>query len=326
MKKIVLLNLGGTITSVRTQTGGLQSGSMTGAELLADIDLRREDLDLEVVDVKSIPSNEMTLSDMVDIYQAINQQLDRGVDGLVLTHGTDTMEETSYFMDLLLDTPVPVVFTGSQRSILDLGFDGHANIRDAILTACDPASRGQGVLLVFNQEVFTAQGVVKSNSVAIQGFSDPQRGPLGLTYGGRLHYLRQACTRKKLSFDSLAFDNQVYLIKMTLDFNPKIIEALVATGCQGLVIEGLGVGSVPPAVQDQIQSAINQGLLVVLTTRASQGGVHRVYESKGAAIQLEQVGVILDQNYLTGPEARLKLIAFLASREKESISELWNQY
>ncbi|MDK6626781.1 asparaginase [Aerococcus urinae] len=326
-KRIVLINLGGTITSVHTQAGGLQSGSLTGAELLKDMDLSNLAVDLKIKEVKSIPSNEMSLADMADIAQAIEAEIDQGAQGIVLTHGTDTMEETSYFVDLLLDTPVPVVFTGSQLSSQDLGYDGFSNIRDAVLTAASDASAGKGTLLVFNQCIFTVNDVVKNNSIGLHAFESVNAGPLGVTYGGRVHYFRDYHPVDKFPVHlEQSFSPNVYLVKASLDFNPKMITALVEAGAEGFVLEGFGVGSLPPALQDILEQVIQAEIPVVLVAKANRGGIHKVYASMGAAIQLEQVGVILDQGYLNGQHARLKLIAMLNSPLKDDIAGNWNKY
>lgn len=326
MKKIVLLNLGGTITSVvDPTTGKLMSGTLTGKQLIEQSKLGDLNIDLEIKDVKSIPSPEMRCSDILDIKKAIEETLKENVDGIVLTHGTDTMEETSYMLDLLLDTEVPVVLTGSQRSIKDLGFDGAPNIRDAIITASDDASKKRGVLVVFNQEIFCAKRVVKTNSAGLGGFSAPVSGPMGTVYGGKVKYFYDYTPDKAIKVLDGEFTNKVYLIKMTLDFPIEMLEALLNTDVKGLVIEGFGVGAVVPEVQDVLGKFTKKNIPVVLVSKCLTGGIWKFYGSKGAAVQLEKAGCILDEDYLQGPKARLKLITMLNSEYKENIKENWNK-
>ncbi|WP_308553739.1 asparaginase [uncultured Peptoniphilus sp.] len=326
MKKIALLNLGGTITSVADpKTGKLQSGTLTGKQLIEQCHLGDLGIDLEIKDIKSIPSPEMKCSDILDIKKAIEETLKENVDGIVLTHGTDTMEETSYMLDLLLSTEVPVVLTGSQRSAKDLGFDGAPNIRDAIIVASDEMSRKRGVLVVFNQEVFCAKRVIKTNSAGLGGFSDPVSGPMGAVYGAKVKYFYDYTPDKAIKILDEPLTNKVYLIKMTLDFPIEMLETLLNTDVKGLVVEGFGVGAVVPGVQDVLEKYVNKNIPVILVSKCHTGGVWKVYGSKGAAVQLEKVGCILDEGYLQGPKARLKLIAMLNSEYKDSIRENWNR-
>ena len=213
MKKIKLLNLGGTITSVRDpKTGGLRSGSLTGEELIEQSGLGSLNLNLDIENFKSLPSTEISLEDLREVKARIDEIISQGeFEGIVITHGTDTMEETAYMLNLIVDAKIPIVMTGSQRSIKDLGFDGSGNIRDAIIVASDNASQGKGVLLVFNQEILPAKFAFKSNSTGLRGFTAQGTGPLGNVYGGEANYYYDISPNKTLEILDKPFTNKVYL-------------------------------------------------------------------------------------------------------------------
>ena len=327
MQNITLISLGGTISSVENkQTGKLESGKLTGNELIKDIDLENFDLNLKIVDLKAIPSTEMKLSDIVDIKKQIDSEVEEGADAIVLTHGTDTLEETAFMLDLLYNGKAPVVITGSQRSMGNLGYDGSANLRDAIIVSSSDLSRNKGVLVVFDEKIFLARYVSKINSTELGGFSSTVSGPIGNVYGREVFYYYDTIEYKKLEILDYNFEKSVYIVKMNLDFDENIFDKIIDKDCHGIIIEGFGVGSVTPAVQDKVEKAIKLGIPVVLVTKCIQGGVRCVYGTKGTAVKLKELGAILDYGYLSSNKARLKLIAMQNSAEKDKIKNKWNLY
>lgn len=327
-KKIALINLGGTIMSIHDpETGRLRAGAMTGNELLENANLDHLDVEIDVIEVKSIDSSEMTLEDLRDIANAIQSSLDAGVDGIVLTHGTDTMEETAYMMDLIFATEVPIVFTGSQLSIEDLGFDGHSNIRDAVLTASSDESRGQGVLIVFDQSIIAAHGAIKQNSIGLHAFTSYLGGELGVLYDGRVTYYNLKNKRPHFTVDlSQAFTRNVHLVRMVLDFNADYLNYLVDHDCDGLIIESLGAGQIFPDAVPAVHKALDKNIPVIVVSRSYTGGVVSLYDGEGGGAALEQAGCTFDQGSLNGSQARIKLIAMLNSDLKDDIQANWNLY
>lgn len=327
MKKIKLLNLGGTITSVRDpKTGDLRSGSLTGEELIEQSGLGNLNLNLDIENFKSLPSTEISLQDLREVKVRLDDIIGQGeFQGIVITHGTDTMEETAYMLNLIVDAKIPIVMTGSQRSIKDLGFDGSGNIRDAIIVASDEKSIGKGILVVFDQDILPAQFVYKSNSTGLKGFTTQGTGPIGVVYGEIATYYYDYKPKKTLQVLDKPFNNKVYLFRMALDYPIDIIESAIENNCAGIVLEGFGVGAVTPASQDVLEKAISKGIPVVLTTRSETGGVRAVYASKGAGVQLKDLGVIFESE-ISGVKARLKLIAMLNSPFKDELEKHWLEY
>lgn len=327
-KNIALINLGGTIMSMHDpETGRLKAGAMTGDELLENANLEHLDVDIDVKEVKSIDSSEMTLEDLRDIAKAIQNVLDEGVDGIVLTHGTDTMEETAYMMDLIFDTDTPIVFTGSQLSIEDLGFDGHSNIRDAVLTASYPDSRGQGVLIVFDQVIIPAHGATKKNSIGLHAFTSYLNTILGVLYDGKVSYFVNKRRQPHFAIDlSQPFTRDVHVIRMALDFNANYLNYLVDNGCDGLVIESLGAGQIFPEAVPAVHKALEKNIPVVVVSRAYTGGVVSLYDGEGGGAALAQAGCIFDEGRLNGTQARIKLIAMLNSEYDSDIATQWHNF
>ena len=229
-------------------------------------------------------------------------------------------------LDLLYDGKAPVVITGSQRSTRDLGYDGSANLRDAIIVSSSNSSRNKGVLVVFDEKIFTARYVSKINSTELGGFASTLSGPIGNVYGREVFYYYDTIVYKKIDILDYNFTKSVYIIKMNLDFDENIFDKIIDKDCEGIIIEGFGVGAVTPAVQDKLEKALNLGIPVVLVTKCIQGGVRCVYGTKGAAVKLKELGAILDYGYLSSNKARLKLIAMLNSTEKDDIKSKWNLF
>lgn len=327
MKKVKLLNLGGKITSIRNpETGNLQSGRLTVGELIKQSHFNFPTLALDIEDFLSIPGPEITLQDLKGIKGRLEEIIAEDTySGIVITQGTDTLEETAYMLDLLVEVKIPIVMTGSQRNIEDFGFDGIKNIEDAIIVASEKESRGKGLLVVFNQEIIPAKLAFKSNSSGLRGFTAQGTGPLGNVYGVAANYYYDYSPKNKLEVSNAPFSNRVYLFKMTMDYPTDIIEFAIENNCDGLVIEGFGVGEVFPEVQDLLEQAILKGIPVVLTTRSNYGGVHPVYDTKGAGASLKEIGVIFESD-ISGVKARLKLIALLNSPFKDEIEKYWDEY
>lgn len=328
MKKIKIINVGGTITTDvgDPTTGELKVGQVSGEDLITRSGLDDLSLDIVIEDYLKIGSRSMTLNNMKELGEKVKRTIkSKEFSGIVILHGTDTMEETAFFLDLMVDTKIPVVITGSQRIISDLGFDGLSNIKDAILVAASEKSSKKGVLLIFNQKIFPARYVMKTNSTNIDGFSCPGSGPIGVTYGDKVKYYYNIDSKKEIVIDDNEVTNKVSLFKLTADYPTEVIYSAIENKHKGIIIEGFGVGNTPPDVQDAIKNAIDNKIWVVLTTRCLVGGTRPVYGEKGGGVEYKKIGVIFEEE-LTGPKARIKLVMLLGSEYRESIDEYWSEY
>jgi L-asparaginase len=311
MKKVVLLTTGGTIASKpNKESGKLASGAMTGEELAAICNLPA-DIEVVVESVFQKASIHITFDDLVLLKRKIEDYFkEESVSGIVVTHGTDTMEETAYFLDLTIKDKRTVVVTGSQRSPEDLGSDVYINLRHAIYSACSEDLRNSGTVVVFNERIFAARYVKKEHASNIQGFNAFGFGYLGIIDNDEVHVFQRPIKREH--FDLQAPVPQVEIVKCYIGADGKFIKAAREAGVKGIVLEGVGRGQVAPLMMEEIEKSIASGIKLVVTTSAEEGAVYTTYDYKGSSYDLYQKGVILGSDN-DSKKARVKLAVALAS-------------
>ena len=226
----------------------------------------------------------------------------------MLTHGTDTLEETAYLLDLVHNSEKPVCLTGAMRSAAEISPDGPVNLLCAVRTAASSEARGKGVLVVMNEEIHAAREVVKSHSANTETFVSPFWGPLGYVDPDRVVFRRNTLGRQSIRPPELVED--VHLIKLASGSDSLLIDFLVERNVRGLVLEAFGRGNVPPAALPGIRRAVEKGIPVVITTRTIAGRVLDVYGYEGGAKTVLEAGGILGGE-TSGPKARLKLMLAL---------------
>ncbi|MDQ0205891.1 asparaginase [Alkalicoccobacillus murimartini] len=309
MKKVVLITTGGTIASTENKDGKLVAGELTGEEL-TDLCQLPNDIQVTVRSMLQKPSIHITLDDWLELKKEIDDAFsDPEVDGVVVTHGTDTLEETAYFLDLVITDDRPVIVTGSQRGPEQLGSDAFINLRHAVYAACHKDLQHVGTVVVFNERIFAARYVKKEHASNIQGFNAFGFGYLGIIDNDTI-FLYQ----KPISRDTYTLINplpDVSIAKIYLGMNKKVLESILQESA-GVVLEGVGRGQVPPHLVSALDQAILNGKTVVMTTSAEEGKVYPTYEYEGSANDLEQKGVILGSDY-DSKKARIKTMVLLAS-------------
>ncbi|WP_026563947.1 asparaginase [Bacillus sp. UNC41MFS5] len=315
MKKVVLLTTGGTIASkTNKDSGKLASGAITGEELASMCNLPK-DIEVVVESVFQKASIHITFDDLLLLKDKIeNYFKDEDVSGVVVTHGTDTMEETSYFLDLTINDSRTVVVTGSQRSPEDLGSDVYINLRHAIYCACSDDLRNAGTVVVFNERIFAARYVKKEHASNIQGFNSFGFGYLGIIDNDQVHVFQKPIKREYFEIKSSI--PQVEIIKCYMGADGKFIKAARESGITGIILEGVGRGQVAPKMMTEIEKAIAQGMKLVITTSAEEGSVYTTYDYEGSAFDLFNKGVILGSDN-DSKKARIKLAVALASNLNE---------
>jgi len=313
VKKVALITTGGTIASKETSPGLLQSGAMSGGELAALCKLPNG-MDIKVVDALQVPSMHINFQSMLLLRQAILDELkDPSICGIVITHGTDTLEETSYFLDLTIQDHRPIVITGSQRSPQELGTDVYSNLRNSIYTAVDARLKDAGVVVVFNERIYSAKYVKKVHASNLQGFESFGYGYLGIIDNANVSVYQKPITREyhRLNKDI----PKVEIIKCYTGADGTFIDAAAASGAKGIVLEGVGRGQVSPFMMASIKTALAKGIVLVVTTSAEEGKVYPAYSYEGSAFDLQQHGVILGEDY-DSKKARIKLAVLLASYDQ----------
>ena len=273
------------------RTGGAIP-SLSGEEIIARVPGLDEIADFEVRDFARLPGPHMTPSLMMELADQVKTEIARPETvGAVIAHGTDTLEETAYLLDLILNSEKPVVFVGAMRNSSELSWDGPGNLRSAVRVAADPAARGLGVLVVMNDQVLSGSEAVKTHTEAPDTFRSRDFGPLGIIDKDRLIVTRQRAIREHIAGASL--EERVEIVKISAGSDGRLIDYLVDDGARGLVIEGLGRGNVTRASLPSIDRALAKGLPVVITSRCPRGRVLDTYAYEGAGKQLRRMGVIL---------------------------------
>lgn len=301
MKKILALHTGGTI-SMSASNDKVKTNEENP---LLDTQFINENIDLANEVVLNKPSEHITPEDMLVIKKRVKKAIDNDeCDGIVITHGTDTLEETAYFLDLTIPSVIPIVLTGAMRSSNELGSDGVYNFQSAILTAASDEATGKGVLVVMNDEIHTARFVTKTHTTNVDTFRTPTFGPLGIVYKRDIRFFQALISQQVCDIDELV--SGVYLVKAYAGIPGAIFEALDRPETKGIVIEGLGAGNLPVEVVEPIQKLIKKGIPVVMVSRCYNGLAEPIYDYVGGGIDLERMGVIFCQG-LNGQKARIKL-------------------
>ena len=321
MRKIAVIFNGGTISMKVDPKIKAAVPSLTGEEIMHMVTGIEEYATVVSYNFSSVPSPHMTMEKIMELRKFTMKILEmEDVDGVVITHGTDTMEETAYLFDLTIRTDKPIVFTGAMRSGSELGYDGPSNLAQSIVTAASESSRGLGVLVCLNSELNSASEVTKTNSVALNAFRTPSFGPLGMVDNNRVIYYRSIGDKQFQEIETL--NTKVDLIKTVAGMDSSYLKFLVEKGSEGIVIEALGRGNVPPQMVEGIRLALSKGIHVVIVSRCYEGRVYGSYGYEGGGKHLRNMGVIFGDN-LPGQKARIKLMVALSIHNSPMAVKKW---
>lgn len=309
MTHIVVLATGGTISS-RKRHDGAAVATDSAEALVRAADAGRQ-VTVEPIDLLRENSFNLSLGDLRRIAEGVRAQLARPeVDGIVVTHGTDTVEETSMLLDLVHADERPVVLTGAQLSPDDEAHDGPRNLREAIAVAAAPGSRGAGVLVSFAGRIFAAAGIRKGATTAAQPFVAPT-GHIGSVVAGRVTFHTRPVREEVLPAPTEAFDaTRVDILVAYPGATPDLFDASVAAGAAGIVLAGTGTGNLNRGFVDAIRAATDAGTVVALSTRVADGPVVPVY-GDGGAVDVLAAGAV-PVTWLPYSQARV-LLALLLS-------------
>ena len=309
-KRIAIYFTGGTISLKHDAAIGAAVPALSGREILDNVPGTHEIADLEVIDFGRFPGPHMNLRLMMDLSTRVRATVAREeISGIVITHGTDTLEETAYLLDLTVETDKPIVFVGAMRNSSEVGWDGPLTLLSAMRVAASDDARGAGVMVVMNETILAAGEVTKTHTESFDAFQNPNFGPLGVVDKGEVIIRRAPARRDHIRTVEIA--EPVWLIKMAAGFDSTLIDACVDAGAKGLVIEALGRGNVPPDSVKGIERAVSQGLPVVLVSRCLRGRIYESYGYEGGGKHLRNLGVIF-ADFLNGQKARIKLALALA--------------
>lgn len=302
--------LGGTI-AMTSASGREVTPTLAADDLVAAVPRLGEVADITATTLATRPSASVTSADLTSVIEWADAQVQAGAAGVVVTQGTDSIEETSYWLDLHWDRPEPLVVTGAMRPPTTPGADGPANLLAAVLTASAQEARERGVLVVMGDTVHTAVEVLKGRSSHPDAFVSRPFGPLGFLEEERVHLRPSGVRRPALPMTKGAAPPSVALLETHLDDSGDVLDLVVQAGYGGVVIAGFGVGHVPERMVDAVQRAVDAGVVVVMATRAGDGPTHvGSYGYPGSEVDLLARGVIA-AGWLHPRKARVLLAELL---------------
>ncbi|HCZ5734494.1 TPA: asparaginase [Staphylococcus aureus] len=309
MKHLLVVHTGGTISMSQDQSNKVVTNDINPISLHQDVINQYAQID--ELNPFNVPSPHMTIQHVKQLKDIILEAVtNKYYDGFVITHGTDTLEETAFLLDLILGIEQPVVITGAMRSSNEIGSDGLYNYISAIRVASDEKARHKGVMVVFNDEIHTARNVTKTHTSNTNTFQSPNHGPLGVLTKDRVQFHHMPYRQQAL--ENVNEKLNVPLVKAYMGMPGDIFSFYSREGIDGMVIEALGQGNMPPSALEGIQQLVSLNIPIVLVSRSFNGIVSPTYAYDGGGYQLAQQGFIFS-NGLNGPKARLKLLVALSN-------------
>jgi L-asparaginase len=328
LPRVIILATGGTIAGAGASAdrAGYTAGKIPIDDLIGAIPSVKKVANITGEQISSIGSQDMTIDIWKKLAVRINQiYANKEADAVVITHGTDTQEETAYFLDLVVPSDMPVVLTGSMRPATAISADGPKNLYDAILVAIDPKTKGKGVLVSFNEGVYDAREVLKLSTTKVEAFGSLNSGPVGQVYDGKVEYYMSAIREEnskqpfKISADTKL--PRVDIVYMYADAPSDMIDMLVAKKVDGIVIAGVGNGNFNKAYMDAVKRAIAAGVVVCRASRTPSGRV--VLEDE---INDDELGTVVSDD-LTPQKARIMLMLGLTkTKDQKQLQSYFFKY
>ncbi len=312
---VVIITTGGTIAEKTDPVAGGAVPAVSGADLIKSVPALSKIANIKIVDFSNIDSSQMTPGIWARLSKTVDEALkDRKIKGAVVTHGTDTMSEGAYFLDLTLKSKKPVVFVGAMRDASDVSPDGPANILNAVIQVCSEEAKDWGVTVTLNQYVNSARNVRKTQTSNVQTFNSGGKGYLGYISMGSVRKFNDRPPRLKFPLP-----NKLPKVVMLFDYagsDGSLVRYATDSGAAGIVVEAVGAGNVNAKTFKAIQYALSKGIPVVITTRVYHGGVLPVYADMGGGAVLKKAGAILAGDLITA-KARLLLMLALPEVKKD---------
>ena len=317
-KKVGIIFTGGTISMTIDEEIGANVPSLSGAQIMSMATNAKDVADFEIKDFDEIPGPHMTPEKLMLLKHNILELLDRDdICGVIITHGTDSLEESAYFLDLVINHEKPVIVTGAMRSSSELGYDGSNNLSSALCVAISENSRNKGVLVVLNDDVLLASEATKMDTMSLHTFQAPGKGALGIVDSNELLLFKNVTSKTFIDTDEV--ETKVALFKSGIGMDGTFIKHAVDMGYKGIVIEAMGRGNIPPYMYEGVKYARENGVMVVITSRCSTGRVLDSYGYLGSGRDLRNIGCIFAGD-LNGHKSRIKLM--LALGKTNNLNEI----
>jgi L-asparaginase len=328
LPNIVILATGGTIAgSAESGTqAGYTSGQVGIETMINAVPGIRELANISGEQTANVGSQDMSIEIWLKLANRINELLATDkVDGIVITHGTDTQEETAYFLNLVVKSDKPVVTTGSMRPSTAVSAEGPLNLYNAVAVAANPKSKGHGVMLVMNDQIHSAQAVTKTNTTSVQTFMSPMQGLMGAVIYGQLEFYRGPhgihTVDSEFSIKGLKELPRVDIIYMDVGATPDLIGFSIKAGAKGIVIAGVGNGNMNAPMLEACKKASADGIIVVRSTRVPTG-----YVLRNAEVNDDENGTIASDELNAQKSRALLMLVLLKKRSLEDIQKLFYTY
>jgi L-asparaginase len=324
--QVVVLATGGTIAGAGGAGYGYSSGELKIDDLIKAVPNIDKLARLSGEQVANIGSQDMNDAVWLKLAERVNAVLARPeVTGVVITHGTDTMEETAYFLDLVTKSDKPVVLVGSMRPATAISADGPGNLYNGVATAANPDAKGRGVLVLLNDTIHDARNVIKTNTTSVETFESPNRGPAGLIHSGTIHWFermdKRHTTKSEFNVAGVKALPRVDIVYAHSNMDPKLIEAAIQSGAKGIVVAGVGDGNMPKAVLESLAAAVKKGIVVVRSTRLESGLVLRNNE-----VDDEKMGFVASGELNPGKSRVLTQLALTKTTDPKTVQRMFNEY
>ena len=329
LPRIALMLSGGTIDSVGTDRLDLawyfENGQrLEPAELVSRVPEIAQIAELVHIPFKRLSSGGMQPADWLELTHTLQERLDGGLEGAVVTHGTNTLEETAYFLNLALRTDKPVVVTGAMRPSTAISPDGYLNLLNAFRVAADSSARGKGVLVLLNDTIHGARDVTKTNTFRVHTFQSRDAGPLGYADAdGRLIWymasVRRHTSASELDVRQVTDLPRVDVVVSYVGADGALIDAAVAAGAQGIVSAGTGAGRPTPGEDDALDRAAAKGVVAVQASRTGSGRVAR-------SPKLRARGIVTADDLLPWKARILLMLALTRTRDPETVQRMFEEY
>jgi L-asparaginase len=328
LPNVTILATGGTIAGAAASgtQAGYTSGQVTIDAMINAVPGITKLATIKGEQISNVGSQDMTFDIMLKLAKRINElSATKKVNGVVITHGTDTMEETAYFLNLVVKTDMPVILVGSMRPSTAVSADGPLNLYNAVAVAGDPNAKGRGVLLVMNDWIHSAQTLTKVSTTAVQTFMSPIRGLIGTSAYGTNDFYRfpdqKFGLKSEFAVDDVTKLPRVDIIYADVDMPADLIDASVERGAKGIVIAGVGNGNMPKAALDACARASKKGIVVVRSTRVATGTVGRNVECND-----DELGLVASYNLNPQKSRVLLSVALLKQRSLTEIQKIFLDY
>jgi len=318
---VVLLATGGTIAMKHNPLDNRATVAMAGQQLQQSLPTSSPVTRVE--EFAALPSSHFQLDTLWSIRDEVAGIVtESDIAGVVITHGTDTLEETAYLLDLTIEGDKTIVLTGAMRTASDPGYDGRSNLIAAVEVAAAPDARGLGAVIVMNDEIHAARFATKAHTLSPASLQSPGWGPIGRVNGGCVNITHRP-ERQVLPW--LGLEPNVILLKLGVAMETHLLDYALSRGARGLVIEAFGSGRVPPSWVPVIEKARTWGVTVVIASRCSSGPMWDNYSYSGAYRELRELGCLFADE-LNAQKARIKLMVSLASAQTpDEVSLLWDR-